>query len=650
MAFSFGERWGEDKKLKMEEKKLDLNSIIGFILIFGILIWIMYNNKPSEAAIAAEKAKKELVAKEKANKAVAIPAAAAPVAVVAGDSTQLVQLQKTLGGFAYSATLPSAKEGFTTIENEKVILKIANKGGYIIEATLKNQEKFKKGSGQLVQLIKDNNANLNIQLQTSDNRTLNTKDLYFEPTLTKVGADQILSMKLKAGANEFLEYKYILKPNDYMIGFDLRSQGLNKVLNTAKPLDLEWSLKTFRNEKSISYENRYTEIYFEYEDGKIDYVGQGQDKEENSTKASFVAFKQHFFSTILLTDKPFETAKLNSNNLVNDETIDTVYTKQLKANMPLAFSNGEIDYKMNWYFGPSDYKTLKHYDKNLEKIIPLGWGIFGWINMFIFIPLFGFLSSTLGLSLGIAIIIFTILIKIAMSPITFKSFLSQAKMKVLRPEITELGEKFKKDPMKKQQETMKLYNKAGVNPMAGCIPALIQIPFMYASFQFFPSAFELRQKGFLWADDLSSFDEIIKLPFHIPLYGDHISLFPILASIAIFFYMKMTSGDQQMAAPQQEGMPDMAKMMKMMIYISPIMMLFFFNSYGAGLSLYNFISNLITIGIMIVIKRYFIDSDKIHAQIQENKLKEPKKQSNFQRKLQEVMEQAEAEKAKKKKK
>jgi YidC/Oxa1 family membrane protein insertase len=209
----------------------------------------------------------------------------------------------------------------------------------------------------------------------------------------------------------------------------------------------------------------------------------------------------------------------------------------------------------------------------------------------------------------------------------------------LRPEITELGEKFKKDPMKKQQETMKLYNKAGVNPMAGCIPALIQIPFMYASFQFFPSAFELRQKSFLWADDLSSFDEVIKLPFHIPLYGDHI----------IFFYMKMTSGDQQMAAPTQEGMPDMAKMMKIMIYVSPIMMLFFFNSYGAGLSLYNFISNLITIGIMIVIKKYFIDSDKIHAQIQENKLKEPKKQGKFQQKLQEVMEQAEAQKAKDKK-
>jgi YidC/Oxa1 family membrane protein insertase len=455
-------------------------------------------------------------------------------------------------------------------------------------------------------------------------------------------------MKLKAGANEFLEYKYILKPNDYMVGFDIRSQGLNKVLNTTKPLDLEWNLKTFRTEKSISYEDRYTLLNYEYEEEKFSNVSDGANKEDTPENVKFIAFKQHFFSVILLTNTPFVTSKLKSTKLVVDEKIDTTFIKQFNANVPLVFTNGEVDYKMSWYFGPSDYKTLKSYDKNLDKIIPLGWGIFGWINKFIFIPLFGFLSSYIAY--GIAIIVFTILIKIAMSPITFKSFLSQAKMKVLRPEITELGEKFKKDPMKKQQETMKLYNKAGVNPMAGCIPALIQLPFMYASFQFFPSAFELRQKSFLWADDLSSFDSVVKLPFHIPLYGDHISLFPILAAIAIFFYMKMTSGDQQMATPQQDGMPDMAKMMKIMIYVSPLMMLFFFNSYGAGLSLYNFISNLITIGIMIVIKRYFIDSDKIHAQIQENKLKEPKKQGKFQKKLQEVMEQAEAQKAQQKKK
>ncbi|MDR7211170.1 membrane protein insertase YidC [Flavobacterium piscis] len=634
----------------MEEKKIDLNSIIGFVLIFGILIWIMYQNQPSDKEIAAEKAKKELVAKQEAEiKTDKTKAAVLPVvAVTPGDTAQLAQLQKTLGGFAYSATLPSAKESFTTIENEKIKLKIANKGGYIVEAILKEFEKFEKGSGELVELIKDNNANLNIQLQTTDNRTLNSKDLFFEPTLTKIGTDQILTMRLKAGANEFLEYKYILKPNEYLVGFDIRSQGLNKLINSAKPLDLQWDLKTYRTEKSIAIENRFTEIYFEYEEGKKDYVGDGNNKEETPNEVSFIAFKQHFFSAILSTNTPFAKSSLKSNKVVVDEAVDTTYIKQFNATVPLAFSNGEIDYKMNWYFGPSDYKVLKSYDKNFEKIIPLGWGIFGWINKWIFIPLFGFLSDYIAY--GIAIIIFTIIIKLAMSPITYKSFLSQAKMKVLRPEITELGEKFKKDPMKKQQETMKLYNKAGVNPMAGCIPALIQLPFMYASFQFFPSAFELRQKSFLWADDLSSFDSIYQLPFNIPLYGSHISLFPILAAIAIFFYMKMTSGDQQMAAPQQEGMPDMAKMMKIMIYVSPLMMLIFFNSYGAGLSLYNFISNLITIGIMFVIKNYIVDTDKIHAQIQENKLKEPKKQGKFQQRLQEVMEQQEAAKKQNKKK
>ncbi len=629
----------------MEQKKFDLNSIIGFALIFVILAYIAYTNQPDPKVVAAEKAQKELLIQKAKAKEIEIKAVekAAMAVATTGDSTQLAQLQKSLGSFAYSATLPSAKGGVTTLENEVLKLTVANKGGYIVEATLKGFEKYKKGSGEIVQLIKNNNASLNVQLMTNDNRTLNTKDLYFEPSLTKIGEDQILSMKLKAGANEFLEYKYILKPKDYMIGFDIRSQGLNKVISTAKPLDLEWSLKAFRNEKSISYENKYTEIYFEHKDGKVDYAGLGAEEKEELEQPTFIAFKQHFFSSILVSKTPFENAVVSSKNLVINEEVDTTFTKSFNANLPLAFTNGEIDYKLNWYMGPSDYKTLVNYDLNLEKIITLGWGIIGWINRFIFVPLFGFLGSYIAY--GIAIIIFTILIKLAMSPITFKSFLSQAKMKVLRPEIAELGEKFKKDPMKKQQETMKLYNKAGVNPMAGCIPALIQMPFLMASFQFFPSAFELRQKSFLWADDLSSFDEVVKLPFNIPFYGDHISLFPIFAAIAIFFYMKMTSGDQQMAAPQQEGMPDMAKMMKIMIYVSPIMMLFFFNSYGSGLSLYNFVSNLITIGIMIVIKKYFIDGDKIHAQIQENKLKEPKKQGKFQRKLQEVMEQAEAQKA-----
>lgn len=625
----------------MEEKKFDKNSIIGFALIFGIIMWMMYNGQKTAQEEQAQKIKQEKIDKAKKAKEVATKQVLqTAVDTTVSDTVKLQKLSGALGSFAYSATLPSAKENFTTIENELVTLKIANKGGYIAEAVLKNYKKFEKNSGQLVELIKNNNANLNLELQTKDNRVLNTKDLFFEPTLTKNGNDQILSMKLKSGANEFLEYKYVLKANDYMLDFDVRSQGLSKVLNTSKAADLQWDLKTYRNEKSVTYENRYAEIYFE-NDGKVDYAGLGKQEDETLEKATFVAYKQHFFSSILLSQAPIANVKVSSTDLVNDAKIDTVFTKQFKTTLPLAFKNGELDYKMNWYYGPTDYKLLNKYDKNIEDIVPLGWGIFGWINKLIFIPLFGFLSSFMGL--GIAIIVFTIIIKIAMSPITFKSFLSQAKMKVLRPEITELNEKFGKDPMKKQQETMKLYNKAGVNPMAGCIPALIQLPFMYASFQFFPSAIELRQKGFLWADDLSSFDQIFKLPFNIPLYGDHVSLFPILAAIAIFFYMKMTSGDQAMAQPQQEGMPDMGKIMKVMIYLSPIMMLIFFNTYGSGLSLYNFISNLITIGIMLVIKKYFIDSDKIHAKIQENKTK-PKTESKFQKKMREMMEQAEEQK------
>lgn len=632
----------------MEQKKFDLNSIIGFALIFGIVMWMMYSNQKTAEKEQLEKAKQEKLQKQQKTVKVAtkeIAAIATDTSV--SDTAKIQKLQATLGTFAYSATLPTAKEGVTVLENELVKITVSNKGGAISEVTLKKYDKLKKNSGELVSLIKNNNANFNIELQTSDNRVLNTKDLFFEPTLTKVGEDQILSMKLKSGANEFLEYKYVLKPGNYMLDFDVRSQGINKAVNTSKPANLNWDLKTYRNEKSISYENRYTESVFEYEDGKDDYTGQGTEKEETPEKVTYVAYKQHLFTSVLLTKTPLEKASIKSFDLVKDDKKDTIYTKQFKTVAPLAFTNGELNYQMNWYFGPADYKLLSTYDRNLDEIVSLGWGIFGWINKLIFVPLFGFLSSFMGL--GIAIILFTVIIKLAMSPITFKSFLSQAKMKILRPEIMELGEKFAKDPMKKQQETMKLYGKAGVNPMAGCIPALIQIPFMYASFLFFPTSVDLRQKGFLWADDLSSFDSVLKLPFNIPLYGDHISLFALLASIAIFFYMKMTSGDQAMAQPQQEGMPDMAKIMKIMIYLSPIMMLIFFNNYGSGLSLYNLISNLITIGIMIVIKKYFIDSDKIHVQIQENKAK-PKTESKFQKKMREMMEQAEAQKAQQKKK
>lgn len=625
----------------MEEKKFDIKSFIGFTLIFGILMWMMYSNQPTKEELA-EKAKKEQADKEaKTPKSVN---ATTTQFVQKTDSTGKISQEalSKLGAFAYAASLPSAKDTTTLLANNVLRLKITNKGGYISEATILNEEQFKKGSGKAVQIIKDNNANFNLTFTTKDGKVINTKDLYFEPKYTKEGKNQVVTMQLKTGENQFLEYRYVMKDNDHMLEFSIRTQGLENILNTSKPSDLEWNLKTYRNEKSVSYENRYTELIYEFDGGKDDYLNAASDKEDTAEAVTYVAFKQHFFTSVLLTNTPFKKVDLKSDNLVDDEKVDTVFTKNFSAKMPLEFKNGALNYDMNMYYGPTDYKTLSAYDKNLDELVSLGWGIFGWINQFVFIPLFGLLSGFMPY--GIAIIIFTILIKIAMSPITYKSFLSQAKMKVLKPEIAELGEKFKNNPMKKQQETMALYSKAGVNPMAGCIPALIQLPFMYASFQFFPSAFDLRQKSFLWADDLSSYDSIYKLPFNIPFYGDHVSLFPILAAIAIFFYMKMTTGDQAMQAPQQEGMPDMGKIMKIMIYLSPIMMLVFFNNYGSGLSLYNFISNLITIGIMLVIKKYVVNEEKIHAQIQVNKTK-PKTESKFQKKMREIMEQQEAQKA-----
>ncbi|MGB1309346.1 MAG: membrane protein insertase YidC [Oceanihabitans sp.] len=631
----------------MEEKKLDLNSIIGFVLIFGILIFMMWQNKPTpEELEAEEKAKQEQIAveeKAKEKKAEIVTTAEDFSAAAITDSTQLVALNNKLGAFAYASTLPSATAKETLVESDVLALKFSNKGGYLSEVKLKQ---FVDYDSIPIYIIKDGNAAFNINFGTTDNRTLNTQDLFFEPSITKNGENTVVSMKLKVSPTQFLEYRYELKPNDYMIDFSIKSQGLSNVINSSQEINLDWNLKTYRHAKSISYENRYTDLHYDYEDGKDAYLGQREDA-ETIEDVSWIGYKQHFFTSVLLTDSPFKKAHVSSNNLVEDEEIDTVYTKTFASKIPLELQGGEFNSTMDWFYGPSDFKILNAYDRNLDELVPLGWGIFGWINRYVFIPVFGFLSGFLPH--GIAIIIMTILVRLVMSPVTYKSYVSQAKMKVLKPEIAEINAKYKDNAMKKQQETMALYSKAGASPMAGCLPAFLQLPVFYALFQFFPSAFDLRQKPFLWAEDLSSYDTIVDLPFHIPFYGDHVSLFPILASLAIFFYMRMTTGQQMASQPTQEGMPDMGKMMKYMIYFSPLMMLFFFNNYASGLSLYYFISNLITIGIMLVIKNYIIDEDKIHAKIQENK-KKPKKENRFQKKMKDMMEQAEKQKQAQKKK
>ncbi|MEK6155155.1 membrane protein insertase YidC [Flavobacteriaceae bacterium 3-367] len=613
----------------MEEKKLDINSIIGFVLIFGILLFMFYQNQPTPEEIEAKKAEQEQVEADAQVQEVEQerPVQQQPDLNIQ-DSTEIANYKNTIGAFGYTA----ASDAVTLLENELVQLKISNKGGQIVEAKMKN---FVTYDSVPVYLVKDGNASFALNFSTSDNRVLHTEQLFFEPELTQNGNNQVLSMKAKVSPTQFLEFRYEMKPDDYLVDFTLRSQGLDRIINSSAPVTLDWKLKGIRHNKSVQYENRYTRLTYRHEDGKISKLSETSDDEETEENIEWLSYRQHFFSSILATKTPFKTGQLNSKNLVEEEDKAEKFTKEYSSSVPLNVEGGELSYNMNWYYGPTDIKVLSQYKEYaLADSIPYGWGIFGWINRYVFTPFYSFLSSFLPF--GIAIVVMTILVRLAMSPVTYKSYLSQAKMKVLKPEITELGEKYKDNAMKKQQETMKLYNKAGVSPMSGCIPALLQLPIFYALFMFFPTSFALRQKSFLWAEDLSSYDTIFNLPFAIPFYGDHVSLFPILASVAIFFYMTMTTGQNM---PTQPGMPNM----KFIMYLSPLLMLFFFNNYASGLSLYYFVSNLITIFIMLTIKKFILDEDKIHAQIQENK-KKPKKENKFQKKMREMMEQAETQK------
>ena len=332
----------------MEGKKVDYRSLIGFVLIGVILLWMIYNQTPTREELNKEKAKKEQIEKAKQKNLPEEKTAVIQDSAVA-DSVKLAGLKSSLGAFAYSATLPSAKNAVTELKNPLLTLRISNKGGYIAEANLNGFEQFHKGSNERVELIKNNNADFNLQFKTKDNRILNTRDMYFEPILSKNGENEVLTMRLKAGPQQFLEYRYEMEPNDYMIDFTIRTQGLSQIVDSSNPVDLEWQLKSYRNEKSVTYENRYTELVYEYEDGKDNYLGQGKNESEKADEVTYIAYKQHFFASVLLTDTPFKTADLTSENLVKDEKVDTLFTKNFTARVPLEFKGGELSYNMDWY-------------------------------------------------------------------------------------------------------------------------------------------------------------------------------------------------------------------------------------------------------------------------------------------------------------
>ena len=588
----------------MEENKFDPLQFIGFLLISGILMFWFYDNQSN--FIESQES------------------------IVDDTNVQAVEQPSNNIDSNYNDYQENDEfnEEIIVLENSNILLEISTKGADIKKLLLKNYGNY---NDDPLFLIDNNKSIFSYNIPVGRNSTINSQDLNYTAEIV----DENSSVKLKAQIDprSELEISFLLKENSDIVDFKLNI--IDNTDSNYENVELIWGRDSFRNSKSIDYENRYTALSYGFENNKDSYLSVAGSTNKVIDNVNWISFREHFFSSILILSDESNQVEISSEDLSSNETLDKKFTKRFLANIPLKLdSYNQISFSM--YFGPTDYETLKDYNLNLENSVPIGWGIFGWLNRFIFFPLFSFLTNYF--SYGISIILMTIIVKVAISPLTYKSYLSQIKMKILKPELEVINEKYKDDPMKKQQETMNLYTKSGANPMSGCLPAFLQMPIFFALFTFFPVAFSLRQKSFLWADDLSSYDSILDLGFYIPLYGDHISLFPILASVAIFFYTKMTTG-QQMMSPSQTGGVNM----KVIMYMMPLMMLFFFNNYASGLSLYYFISNLLTIVLMLIIKNFIIDDQKVLSEIEENK-KKPLKVGGFRARLQKALEEAEKQK------
>ena len=639
---------------------MNKDTIVGLILIFGIFIGFSYWMTPSQEEMLVQKRKADsiyLEAKKQRDAEIKTVARDRAIAVAQEkekilatgqkiDSVTLLRLtlKDELGAFAVAAV---GKDTSYFIENDVFKINIAAQGGKINQVELKNYLTWDKRP--LILLGKDS---LRFGFSFfSNNRVINTNRLFFQPfwpggknqgnsKMVVSGTDSLqFGMRLFAASSDsmidpekYIEYIYTVRGNEYMIGYQVRFVNMNDFVDpSTKFLVLNWSDNLHRLEKSLNMERMNSNIHYRFIDDKADYLAENEDEEKNlkNERVKWVSFKQQFFTSTIIAGQFFSDPKLNQITLPGG----TNYLKTMEAELGLPFTPGDKNpIAMSMYFGPNKFYGLKHYKLDLEKQIPLGWGFFlmAWINIYAVIPVFTFFGN-FGWNYGIIILILTILLKIILFPIAFKTYKSSAKMRVLKPEVDELGLKFpkKEDAMKKQSATMELYKKAGVNPMAGCIPLLLQMPILIAMFRFFPSSIELRQQAFLWADDLSSYDSIWTFPggFSIPYYGDHVSLFALLMTISSIFYTKL---NDQMMGSQQSQMPGM----KTMMYLMPVMFLFWFNDYSAGLSYYYLLANLLTFAQVYII-RATIDEKKLHAQIEANKKKTVKK-SGFQKRLEDM--------------
>jgi YidC/Oxa1 family membrane protein insertase len=603
-------------------KQYDKNSLIGFVLMAIILIVfntfffpeVSQEQEPTTTPNNVIVAETQLTETE-----------ISPITPILNSTNISKELKATYGVFASAA---KGTDEFQVIENDKLKITIANKGGRIVSVIIKkgpgkDGKKYKTHDSHQLDIFDADSSHFNLQFTTGKN--INTADLYFVAEQD----DNTLSMKLKADNNHYVEYLYTLS-DDYLIDFDINLVGMDDLIPTGvNYMNLEWQMKTPQTEKSKTNQDMYTGIQYQYSaDNEVDYLSfTSTDEDKINARLNWVAFKQQFFSAIFIAKDGFE----KPTNLTSIKSEGSKFIKDLAAQFELPYTH-KIDERLSFqfYFGPNHYKTLEAYNSGFEELVPLGWGIFGWVNQYIIINLFDFLSKYFS-SYGIIILLLTLIIKIGLSPFTYKAFLSQAKMKVLKPEIDKITEKNKgKDQMKTQQETMALYRKAGVNPMGGCLPMLFQFPILIAMFRFFPASIELRQESFLWADDLSAYDSIYNLGFNIPFYGDHISLFTLLMTVSTLLYTRMNSS---MATGQ------MAQM-KWMMYLMPIMFLGFFNNYAAGLTYYYFLANMFTMTQQYFMTS-FINEDIILAQLEANKKKPAKPKSKFQKKLEEMQKQQE---------
>ncbi len=531
-----------------------------------------------------------------------------------------------LGVFSKAA---EGEDGFVTMENSKVELKIALKGGKVWSARLKD---YKSWDGKPLVLFSGDSTVFGFNFFTVDNKPVQTNNLYFKPVtsdqvLTVSSEPKTLTLRLLVGESDYIEYNYTLYPDRYMVDFDVVFKGLGGALaSNQNSLTLDWRMFVPQQEKGRQNEENYTTIQYKYFQDEVDGLGFRQSKDvqnvDLTTKLTWIAYKDQFFSSVLLTKDFFINGSVTSTKLPLSEKYTRFYTSEL--GIPFnATSPDSIN--LSLYYGPNHINTLRKEGYDLDELVFLGRNIIRWISRYMIVPVFNWLEKFIG-SYGIIILILTILIKIVLFPLTFKSYQSTAKMAVLKPKVEELGKKFpkKEDAMKKQQATMDLYKRAGVNPMGGCLPMLLQMPILFAMFRFFPVSIELRQESFLWATDLSTYDSILNLPFTIPWYGSHVSLFTLLMTASTILTAKMTSASP---GSDQPGM-------KMMMYVMPIMFMFILNQFSAGLTYYYFLANMLT-WIQNVISKRFINADAVLATLEENK-KKPMKKSKWQMRLEEA--------------